>query len=41
MLGEAGYFTALPKDALNKMIDVVKGIEPEVGYGPILRCFAG
>jgi formate dehydrogenase major subunit len=37
MLGEAGYFTALPKSALNGMIDVVKGIEPEVGYGPILK----
>jgi len=37
MLGEAGYFTALPKPALNGMIDVVKGIEPEVGYGAILR----
>jgi formate dehydrogenase major subunit len=37
MLGEAGYFTALPKPALNGMIDVVKGIEPEVGYGAILK----
>lgn len=37
MLGEAGYFTALPKSALNDMIDVVKGIEPEVGYGAILQ----
>ena len=37
MLGEAGYFTSLPKDALDGMIDVVKGIEPEVGYGPILK----
>ncbi len=37
MLGEAGYFTALPKGALNSMIDVVKGIEPEVGYGAILQ----
>jgi formate dehydrogenase major subunit len=37
MLGEAGYFTALPKSALNSMIDVVKGIEPEVGYGAILQ----
>ena len=31
MLGHAGYFTALPEDALNKMIDLVKGIEPEIG----------
>jgi len=37
MLGEAGYFTALPETALNGMIDVVKGVEPEVGYGPILQ----
>ena len=37
MLGEAGYFTALPKPALDGMIDVVKGIEPELGYGPILQ----
>lgn len=37
MLGEAGYFTSLPKTALNDMIDVVKGIEPELGYGAILQ----
>jgi formate dehydrogenase major subunit len=37
MLGEAGFFTALPKPALNGMIDVVKGIEPELGYGAILK----
>jgi len=37
MLGEAGYFTALSKPALNGMIDVVKGIEPELGYGAILQ----
>jgi formate dehydrogenase major subunit len=37
MLGEAGFLTALPKQAINGMIDVVKGIEPEVGYGPILK----
>jgi formate dehydrogenase major subunit len=37
MLGEAGYFSALPNAALNAMIDVVKGIEPEVGYGAILQ----
>jgi formate dehydrogenase major subunit len=37
MLGEAGYFTALPKPAIDGMIDVVKGIEPEVGYGAILQ----
>jgi formate dehydrogenase major subunit len=37
MLGEAGYFTGLPAQALSGMIDVVKGIEPELGYGPILQ----
>ena len=36
MLGEAGFFTALPQTVLDGMINVVKGIEPEVGYGPIL-----
>jgi formate dehydrogenase major subunit len=37
MLGHAGYFTALSKPTLNNMIDVVKGIEPELGYGAILQ----
>jgi len=37
MLGEAGYLSGLPKDALNKMIDVVKAIEPEMGYGAIMQ----
>jgi formate dehydrogenase major subunit len=36
MLGHAGYFTALPAAALEGMIDVVKGIEPEVGYEAIM-----
>ncbi|MGC1871476.1 MAG: formate dehydrogenase subunit alpha [Acidobacteriaceae bacterium] len=36
MIGHAGYFTGLPTKALNNMIDVVKGVEPEIGYGPIL-----
>jgi formate dehydrogenase major subunit len=36
MLGEAGFLTDLPGDALDNMIDVVKGIEPPIGYGPIL-----
>ena len=36
MLGEAGYLTDIPEDALNNMIDVVKGVEPPIGYGPIL-----
>jgi formate dehydrogenase major subunit len=37
MLGEAGYFTALPNEALHPMIDFVKGVEPEIGYGAILE----
>ena len=37
MLGEAGYMTSLSKPALDGMIDVVKGIEPEMGYGAILQ----
>ncbi|MGC2250156.1 MAG: molybdopterin-dependent oxidoreductase, partial [Acidobacteriaceae bacterium] len=36
MIGHAGYFTALPRTALDNMIDVVKGVEPETGYGPVL-----
>jgi formate dehydrogenase major subunit len=37
MLGHAGFFTGLPKTALSGMIDVVKGVEPETGYGAILQ----
>src|SRR5216683_6359416 len=37
MLKHAGFLTALPKPALDGMIDVVKGIEPEIGYGSILK----
>ncbi len=37
MLGEAGYLTALPQSALKDLIEVVKGIEPEMGYGAILQ----
>jgi formate dehydrogenase major subunit len=37
MIGHAGFFTGLPKPALDGMIDVVKGIEPETGYGTIMR----
>jgi formate dehydrogenase major subunit len=37
MLGHAGFFTGLPKPALASMIDVVKGVEPNVGYGAILK----
>jgi formate dehydrogenase major subunit len=37
MIGHAGFFTGLPKPVLDGMIDVVKGIEPETGYGTIMR----
>ncbi|HXM99037.1 MAG TPA: formate dehydrogenase subunit alpha [Candidatus Dormibacteraeota bacterium] len=37
MLGHAGFLTAIPKTTLSDMIDVVKGIEPETGYGAILK----
>ncbi|MCU1341111.1 MAG: putative formate dehydrogenase, partial [Candidatus Acidoferrum typicum] len=37
MLGQAGFFTGISKESLDGMIDVVKGIEPETGYGAILR----
>ena len=36
MLGHAGYLTNTPAGVLDDMIDVVKGIEPPIGYGPIL-----
>ena len=37
MLGEAGYMSGLPKSALNGMIDIIKGIEPDMGYRSILK----
>ena len=37
MLGHAGFLTGISKRALNSMIDVVKGIEPETGFGSIMR----
>lgn len=37
MLGHAGFFTGLTKPVLDRMIDVVKGIEPDAGYGAILK----
>lgn len=36
MLGEAGFLTALSKPLLDGMIDVVKDIEPETGFGAVL-----
>ena len=37
MLGHAGFFTSIRKSTLKRMIDVVKSVEPETGYGPILQ----
>jgi formate dehydrogenase major subunit len=37
MLGEAGTFTWIPPKTVEGMIDVVKGIEPELGFGSILQ----
>ncbi len=37
MIGQAGYMTALPKQVLDPMIDIIKGIEPDTGYGSILK----
>jgi len=37
MLGEAGYFTSLPKQTLDGMIEIVKDVEPEAGYGGIMK----
>jgi len=36
MIGRAGYFTHLSPKTLDDMIEVVKEIEPETGYPPIL-----
>ncbi len=37
MLGHTGFLTNLRKSTLDAMIDVVKGVEPETGYGGILQ----
>lgn len=37
MLGHAGFLTGLSKPVLDGMIDVVKELEPETGFGTILR----
>lgn len=36
MLQHAGYLTNLPAKTLDDMIELVKGVEPETGYPPIL-----
>jgi len=37
MIGQAGYMTGIPKSVLNGMIEMVKGVEPDTGYGAILQ----
>ena len=37
MLGEAGFLSGMPKESLDKMIEVVKAVEPEMGYGAIMQ----
>jgi formate dehydrogenase major subunit len=37
MLGQAGYMSGTPKRILDGMIDVIKGVEPDMGYGMILN----
>jgi formate dehydrogenase major subunit len=37
MLGHAGFFTGIPAKTLDGMIDIVKAVEPEAGYGAILK----
>ena len=37
MLGHAGFLTRIPRRTLDGMIDLVKGIEPDTGYGAILK----
>jgi formate dehydrogenase major subunit len=37
MIGHAGFMTALPKKTLKAMIEIVKDVEPEMGYGGILK----
>ncbi|MBC7773019.1 MAG: (2Fe-2S)-binding protein, partial [Pyrinomonadaceae bacterium] len=37
MIGHAGFLTKLPMTALKGMIELVKQVEPEAGYGAVLR----
>jgi formate dehydrogenase major subunit len=37
MLGHAGYFTHLTRPILDGMIELVKEVEPQTSYGPILQ----
>ena len=37
MIGEAGFLTKMKPTPMNKLIEVVKSVEPETGYGLILQ----
>jgi formate dehydrogenase major subunit len=37
MLGKAGFFSEVSESAFQNMIDLVKGVEPQTGFGPILK----
>jgi len=37
MIHHAGFMTGLSKPAIDSMIDIVKGVEPETGYTAILK----
>ena len=37
MLGEAGYMSGMAHRDLDKMIDVIKAIEPDLGFVPIMQ----
>lgn len=37
MIGHAGFLTGLSQTAREGMIEAVKGLEPETGYGPVLK----
>ncbi len=37
MLGQAGCFTAIPQHTIQGMIEIVKGVEKEAGYGAIMQ----
>ena len=36
MIGKAGYLTGLPAATKSRMIEVVKGLEPEIGMKPVM-----
>jgi len=36
MLGEAGLFTGMPDELKERSIEMVKAVEPQTGFGPIL-----